>query len=304
MSTRYVVGQPVVLTCTFTVASVVTDPTAISLTVTDPVGTATTYTYAASQITKTSTGIYTKTITGNLVGTWSFVWTGTGTAADVQDGTFDIAAAAPNNTSYCTKDEAKNWLQITDTNDDALLDIIIPAVSRWIEGETGQRFYLDAALTTRTFEATNRYQLPVDDIGDTTGLLVKTDASGDGTFEVTWSATDWEPLPPNAATQGPEPEPWTMLRAVGTQTFPLAYTGLLARRDRVQVTAKWGWPAVPSGIKQACLMMTARVFKRRYSPEGVAGFGDMGVVRVTREDVDVVTMLRHYRKGDEIAVFA
>jgi hypothetical protein len=47
----------------------------------------------------------------------------------------------------------------------------------------------------------------------------------------------------------------------------------------------------PSNVEQAVLMQGAKLYKRRNSPEGYAGFGDMGVVRVTALDPDVETML-------------
>ena len=95
MSDRFVVGDTVTLTNTFAVSGVATDPTTVSLVVTDPTGTATSYTYAGGTITKSSTGLYTKNITASTVGLWSYTWTGTGTAADVENGSFTVEATAP-----------------------------------------------------------------------------------------------------------------------------------------------------------------------------------------------------------------
>jgi hypothetical protein len=50
-------------------------------------------------------------------------------------------------------------------------------------------------------------------------------------------------------------------------------------------------PIVPADIRRACVMLTGRLFSRRNSPEGAAGFGDFGVVRVTRIDPDIEAML-------------
>lgn len=176
--------------------------------------------------------------------------------------------------------------------------LCLDTASRWIDGATEQdKFSLDTVATARTFEAKNRYYIEVDDIGDTTGLIIKTDAAGDGTFETTWQSTDYEVLPVNAPSEGPEPAPWTSIRAVGTQVFPLPYAGLLARRDRVQVTAKWGWPAVPVAIQHACLMQAARLFSRTKSPDGVAGFGDSVALRVSNQiDPDVADLIQPYRR--------
>jgi hypothetical protein len=65
----------------------------------------------------------------------------------------------------------------------------------------------------------------------------------------------------------------------------------------VRVTAKWGWPAVPYPINQACILQAARIYKRYDSPLGVAGFGDLGAIRVSRFlDPDVAQMVEPYRK--------
>lgn len=54
----YSVGQLVRLSVAFTISGVATDPTTVTLKVKDPTGTETTYTYAAAQIVKDSTGNY------------------------------------------------------------------------------------------------------------------------------------------------------------------------------------------------------------------------------------------------------
>lgn len=45
---------------------------------------------------------------------------------------------------------------------------------------------------------------------------------------------------------------------------------------------------VPQTIRLAVLMQASRWFRRRLSPEGVAGFGDFGAVRVSRLDPDIL----------------
>ena len=48
---------------------------------------------------------------------------------------------------------------------------------------------------------------------------------------------------------------------------------------------------VPDNLREAVLLQTARQFRRRLSPEGVAGFGDFGAVRVSRVDPDVEQLI-------------
>ena len=44
---------------------------------------------------------------------------------------------------------------------------------------------------------------------------------------------------------------------------------------------------VPDAAHQACLMHAARLYRRRDSVDGTLGFGDMGLVRVGRQDPDI-----------------
>lgn len=52
---------------------------------------------------------------------------------------------------------------------------------------------------------------------------------------------------------------------------------------------------VPVNIREATLMLTSRLFRRRLSPEGVAGFGDFGAVRVTGVDPDIERLITPQR---------
>lgn len=45
---------------------------------------------------------------------------------------------------------------------------------------------------------------------------------------------------------------------------------------------------VPATLRLAVFMQTSRWFRRRLSPEGVAGFGEFGAVRVSTLDPDIM----------------
>jgi hypothetical protein len=55
-------------------------------------------------------------------------------------------------------------------------------------------------------------------------------------------------------------------------------------------------------VKQAVLLRAAALWKRKDAPYAVAGFGDLGLIRV-REDPDVVSLLSRYMHGS-LAVIA
>lgn len=198
---------------------------------------------------------------------------------------------------YCTLAELKSYLQpaIADSNDDTELEFAVEASSRMIDQFCRRRFYIDGSATARTYRCEWNDKVYVDDIATLTGLVVKTDESDNGTFDRTWTvSTDFEMEPLGAFGPGGESWAYTTVVAVGTRyRFPTD-----GRRPRLQVTAKWGWPAVPDAVRQACFVQSSRLFKRAGSPEGVMhGFAtDFGAMRVgARLDPDVRMLLEPYR---------
>jgi hypothetical protein len=134
----------------------------------------------------------------------------------------------------------------------------------------------------------------IDDIAGT-AITLKTQTNADGNFDVTWSPSDWQLEPVNGILDGLT-VPYTRIRAVGDYLFPTlnANFGLEAL---VQLTAVYGWPSVPEPITQAVIIQASRIFKRYDSPLGVAGFGDLGAIRVTRAlDPDVAQLVEPYRR--------
>ena len=188
---------------------------------------------------------------------------------------------------YCTLGELKAVMRIMDTVDDELLEARISEASRVIDQHCDRRFYADGTATARVYVA-NAYNLVfVDDVSTTTGLVVKTDSTGDGTYATTMTAAQIQSEPLNATSKG---LPITSIRTTSSGAFPT-----VAAPAGVQVTAKWGWPAVPEPVKSACILLAGRLVKRGDSLLGVAGFGDLGAITVRAIDPDVERMLRPYR---------
>lgn len=278
------------LTNTFSVAGTPTDPTTISLTVTSPSGAATTYTYAGATITRTSAGVYTKDIACTEDGVWQYVWTGTGTASDVVAGTWNVFHTNLQR-NYCSVEDLKSrfGLASTDTTRDYELRDAVEAASRWVDGHCRQTFY--RATETRTFLTGDSYLLAVDPLVSITTL--KTDSAGDGTFETTWTTSDYQLLPPNALTG--EPRPYNLIRALGSYTFPTG-GAYLDRDDRTQIVGVWGWPAVPAPVKMASLIVAAELYKLKDTFSGQGGFGEFGPVAV-RRNPQVIDLLKPYRSN-------
>ena len=53
---------------------------------------------------------------------------------------------------------------------------------------------------------------------------------------------------------------------------------------------------MPTAIKFATILLATRLFKRMDSPLGVAGFGDIGVIRVSRIDPDIDALIQPFKK--------
>lgn len=196
---------------------------------------------------------------------------------------------------YATLPEFKAWITLTDTIDDVVMTDALKSVSRWEDEYCERHFWQDGATGSeiaRTFVPTSCYELTIDDLVPGSVTTFKTDESGDGSFEVTWAASDYQLLPVNR----PTGRPFKRVEAVGSRVFP-SWLTRGQRSNRVEITGIWGWPAVPESVKQACLIQASRILKRRYSPEGVAGFGEFGAVRVSnRLDPDVQQLLDPYRR--------
>lgn len=186
---------------------------------------------------------------------------------------------------YATLAELKAALRITDYIDDAALERAVEGASRRIDGVCDRRFYLDASATTRTYYASSAWRCDVDDIGTTTGFVVKTDEDGSGTYGNTWAASDYELGPLNNLVKG---APVNIITGVG-HMFPTH-----TRPAPVQVTAKWGWPSVPHAIREATILLAGRMFKRTDSLLGVAGGAGDFVVPVMRFDTDIEELVAPY----------
>jgi len=190
--------------------------------------------------------------------------------------------------NYVALSELKDALGITGSSDDTFLNLAIDSAEAAIDDLCGRKFTADGSASARTYRA-QAYLAVTDDISTTTGLVIKTDTSGDGTYDTTWAASDYQLEPLNDLAKG---RSVNTIRAVGSEVFPVYGDGLTG----VEVTAKWGWPSVPNPIKQATLMLSSRLFGRKASPMGVIGVGDFGPVRISRSDPDIAHLLMDYRR--------
>jgi hypothetical protein len=197
---------------------------------------------------------------------------------------------------YATRNQVKAALRIgtADTIDDDLIDNCVGAASRLIDGYCNRRFWQTGTAEARVFQAEDSFYCSIDDIAGT-AITLKTSSFADGNFDVTWSASDYQLEPLNGNLDGLT---WSYdkIRAVGDYLFPTVNANY-GEQALVQVTAIFGWPAIPEPVTQATIIQASRIFKRYDSPLGVAGFGDLGAIRVSRYlDPDMAQLVEPYRR--------
>lgn len=188
---------------------------------------------------------------------------------------------------YCTLADIKASTKITDSVDDALLELAVESASRLIDTYT-QRYFYPGGTESRLFIPQDSYVTELDDLISLTTLET---SDGDG-FAVTFTASDFQLEPLNGEVDGIKPHPFTRVRAIGDFLFHV-----LDQEATVRVTGVYGWPSVPTAVKQATIIQAARIFRRNDSPLGIAGFGEMGAIRVgVQLDPDVKHLIDVYRK--------
>lgn len=157
--------------------------------------------------------------------------------------------------AYATNQQYKAIIGKSTGDNDSEIDANLVGVSRYLDRRLGRTagFNKDTTAVARRFYPTSTFQktLFVDDIASTSGLVVKIDDNQDGTAEITLTqTTDYELMPFNAAV-GPETRPYDRLYLPTNRVSRTSWDAL------VEITALWGWPAVPRAIIDATIQLTA-----------------------------------------------
>lgn len=177
---------------------------------------------------------------------------------------------------YATHEQLMQQMRLppSDVYDAERLELAIAAASRQIDGHCGRRFWQDSEVKVREYIATDHDCLLVDDISTATGLIVKVDDTLDGSFETTLSInTDFKLFPLNAAAETPvRPYDEIKLRPTANAFFPVDDDV-----PSVQITARFGWPAIPDDVVKACLIQAGMLFKADDASLGAIQFADAGV---------------------------
>jgi len=184
---------------------------------------------------------------------------------------------------YATTAQVKAFLRITDSVDDTEIASAITDASRAIDAATSRQFG-NVAAEKRTYRAywdapLCRWTVTIDDLQDITGMIVTVGGV---------AVTKYTLRDPNAVKKG---------KAFTCLTFNTDAEVLPTRTaPDVDITAPWGWTAVPVAVVNACKIQAGRFHKRRDALFGVAGSPQDGseVRLLAKLDPDVQVSLSFY----------
>lgn len=183
--------------------------------------------------------------------------------------------------AYGTIDALAERLGISDTYDNGNLSLALSASESSINLWCRRHFNLPGTVTTRTYLPYGD-EVVTEDIATTTGLIV----ADNGT---TIANADLVLDPANGV--GPDGLtgwPYWRLRYANGRAWAVD-----GNKRTVSVTAKFGWAEVPENIRMATLVLAADLFHAKDTRLGVAGWGDMGIIRI-RENGLLQSLLHHY----------
>lgn len=182
---------------------------------------------------------------------------------------------------YNSRDDFKTALDITDDSEDDWIDKCLKGAQTALHRRSGwPTFWNTDTPVTRTVEAAGKV-VPVRQAGYSyTKLLLRDGIASTVGFVVKgYSAASL--IQPDLIDEG---KPVDSIKLPAFATY-----GTLGTLD---ITAVWGWPEVPDDIIWAHHLQSQRLYKRKGSPEGIAGSAEWGLSRVPRLDPDVLAILK------------
>lgn len=195
----------------------------------------------------------------------------------------DTQAGSGLSNAYATMAEFKTYATVrgatcsTDANDDTAITYIINHASRYIDGQCRRRFYYNTVDETRYYTPDEGDMFFVDDLA-TDPTSVHGDEDWTRTYGTTYATSDYDLMPLNSIADG-FPYTWIQMAPHASDSFPTIQKG-------IRVIGKFGFPAVPDDIKEACLGISLNIYQSRsgQSSAGNISVTSAGVV-IRPEDV-------------------
>lgn len=186
---------------------------------------------------------------------------------------------------YCSLELLRASLRLTDSVDDVLLQSALDAADDAIDQFCGRNFTAATEDTVRYYASAKPDYVEIDDITAITEVATSTDGA-------TWVATtNYQAEPLNNLMDGIA-FPYTRLRSTNYDAWP-NMLGIAT----VRVTGRFQFGYLPAAIVEAAKLHASKLFARNASPLGVAGWGDLGVMRVYGDlDADAQRLCLPFRK--------
>ncbi len=201
--------------------------------------------------------------------------------------------------SYATLADYKAWIAVrglnggvgTDVNDDASIELLLEGSSRYLDRETGERFDADSVDATRYYTQTAHGGncLRIDPLS-AAPTSVSVDYTGGYRTYTVLDPSQYDLEPYNSLLEG---QPYTeiVINPLYNGYFPTSNRG-------VKVIGKFGYPSVPTDIKDTCLMIAQGAYSTR---SGQSGGGRITVTQagvvIRPEEVPPMAQktIAHYR---------
>lgn len=193
--------------------------------------------------------------------------------------------------AYASLNQLKAALRLSpsDTIDDENLNMALDSAAEMINVYCGRTFGTVGSATSRVYAPGLASLAEIDDIT----RIDSVEWSQDGSTWTAMSASQYQAEPLNRNTDGMADFPYTRIRAVNSNSWPV-YAGVATLR----VTGLFAFGSTPVAVTQANVMQSSRLFARLSSPLGIAGWNEgIGAVQVRSGlDVDVQQLLMPYRR--------
>lgn len=179
---------------------------------------------------------------------------------------------------YLTTADAQDYIGRQFADSTGLLDDLVTVASRSIDRHCGRHFYTVTA--TRIFDTEDGYTVRFGAYNDLVSVTtLRSDSTGDGVYDQTWTANQYQLQPVGATTRAPVAEPFTSVALLDGLTFPWRVS--TRRQGLIEIAGVWGWPTEPPiEIRQACRLLVHEFAKLVDAPFGMLGSAEFGMSRI------------------------
>lgn len=182
---------------------------------------------------------------------------------------------------YISAAQLKDALDITSDEEDALIERAVRGASKAINKRSGWPTFWNTVDPVQRSVSLVRNVVPVrTSAWQYDKVLLRDGIASVVGFSVAQFST--ASLMPEDAISDGEP----------ADAIKLPWGASFSTSGSLSITAVWGWPEVPEDVLFACQMQAMRFYRRKGSPEGIAGSAEWGLTRIPALDPDVLAILK------------